>query len=274
MADTETPQEASSEESVAPASATPEKETPPDNVSTSDFQAGLEALEERVVNRLKQSTGAKVKAAVSSEMDGRLSGFDETVALLREHLPEDLDLEAIKERQFVRGLMQQPTSDTPEVEPEAPSQAEVPEVATSPPGRESEIAAILETHGLKNAPPELLEYAEANKNEPWWKVGAGFEKLASEIAARSAGTPAGVVATQGQAANPDLIQEFRKELNALLNPVDSEGKHIPGQRLNMNQLRTLQQKHRELGVSEEDLDINPTGGVEPGFGLRDWAPPA
>ena len=272
MAD-ETPVEAVVEEIVALASETPEQESAPEYVSQSDYQAGLEAMEDRLVSRLKQSTGDRVKKAVSSEVEGRLSGFDEAVALLREHLPEDLDTEAIKERQFVRSLMQQPASDTPEVEPDAPSQVEVPEVAASPPGRESEIAAILETTGVSGNEPELMEYAKANEGKPWYQAGQGFEDLAKSIATRSAGTPAGVVAPQGQITNPDLIKEYRTELNDLLNPTDAEGKFIQGRRRNISQLRALQEKYVELGLKAEDLDISPAGGIPKGNTIHDWAPP-
>ena len=272
----ETPNEAPPAEEAAPASEAPQEATPSTGsyVSREDHVAELKALETKIWDRMKQSQKDVIKASVSSEVGEKLSGFDEVVELLRPHLPEDLDVQGIKRGAFIDKLMAQSPSPEPELEQSSPPQEEVPEPAGLPTGREAEIAQILEAHSLDNAAPELLEYAEANKNEPWWKIGAGFEKLASEIATRKAGTPAGVVATQGQAANPDLVQEFRKELNVLLNPVDSEGKAMLGQRRNMSQLRALQQKHRELGVSEEDLDVNPVGGVPKGNTIHDWAPPA
>lgn len=76
-----------------------------------------------------------------------------------------------------------------------------------------------------------------------------------------------------QVSNPDLVQEYRKELDALLNPLDSEGKAIVGQRRNYRQLQALQQKHRELGVSEEDLDIT-IAAPEKGRTINDWQPPS
>ena len=270
----ETPAEAAPVEEVAPASAAPqEAESSPDYVSKSDFTAGLEAYEERIVNRLKQSTGDKVKAAVSSEMSEKMSGLDKAVELLRPLMREDVseeDVALVKERQFIRDLMAGSSSE-PEVESEAPSQAEVPEPASSPPGFQDEIQSILDTTGVSGEEPELLEYAEKNKGKPWYQTGPGFEELAKSIAARSAGTSAGVVASQGQVANTDLVQDFHKELDALQNPRDSEGNLLPGRRRgSMEQLRQLQQKHRELGVSEEDLDISEKGQA----GLRtDWFPP-
>ena len=268
----ETPVETPAVEPVAPASVTPEQETPPDYVSKSEYQAALEAQEERIVSRLKQSTAGKVKAAVSSEVDGRLSEFDEGLKLLRPLMREDVsdeDLARVRERQYVQSLMTA-SSSTPEVEPDSPPQEEVLKPASLPPGREDEIQSILDATGVSGEEPELLEYADKNKGEPWWKVGEGFNTLAEQIAARSAGTPAGVVAPQGQVANPDLVKEYRTELDGLLYHRDGTGKITGDKRRNMNQLRQLQERYLELGLKAEDMEI---GSTSKAVRFGDWAPP-
>ena len=137
-------------------------------------------------------------------------------------------------------------------EPVSPPEEKAPEPASSPPAFEAEIQTILETHGVKGDEPELLEYAEKNKGKPWYQIGQGFDELAKSIAARSAGTSAGVVASQGQVATSDLVADFRKEL--------AEGMK-QGQK-GMRYLRQLQQKYVEKGASIEDLDISPKGSVK------------
>ncbi len=268
----ETPAETPVEEPVAPASATPEPETSPEYVSKSD----LGGIVDQIVERVTKSQRDSIQARVSNEVGEKLSKFDEVVEALRPHLPENFDASGVKREAFIDNLMRQSTSDTSEPEQPSPPQEEAPTPASVPPGRESEIAAILETHsGLSGSEPELLEYAEANKGKPWYQVGQGFEDLAKSIAARTAGTPAGVVAPQGQVSNPDLEKEFRTELNGLLNPVDSEGKAIQGQRRNPNQLRALQAKYAEQGLKPEDMDITPVtkNMKEQGYTIRDWVPP-
>ncbi|KKN37301.1 hypothetical protein LCGC14_0765000 [marine sediment metagenome] len=265
----ETPAEPLVEEPVALASATPEPETPPDYVSVSDFQAAqeaqkeeLKAQEDRIVTRLKQSTGDKVKAAVTSEVAGVLSAYDQAAEDFRPFLKEGADLTEIKRNAAIDKLLAQSTSPEPESEQETPPQVEAPELASSPPGRETEIAQILETTGVSGSEPELTEYAEQNKGKPWFQVGQGFEDLAKSIAARSAGTSAGVVPSQGQVATEDLAKEFRQEVDTYLYPKDSEGKLLGGARRNPSQLRLLQAKYRELGLTEEDLNISPQGKAD------------
>lgn len=249
----ETPNEAPPVEEAAPASEAPQEAAPSTGsyVSREDHVAELKALETKIWDRMKQSQKDVIKASVSSEVGEKLSGFDEVVELLRPHLPEDLDVQGIKRGAFIDKLMAQSPSPEPELEQSSPPQEEAPEPAGLPAGREAEIAQILETHSLDNAPPELLEYAKEHEGEPWWKVGPGFEKLASEIAARSAGTPAGVVATQGQVANTDLIQQFRTELAE----ARKEGQY------GMQFLRNLQDQYVEKGVKIEDLDVSKTDSV-------------
>jgi hypothetical protein len=142
-----------------------------------------------------------------------------------------------------------------------------------PPGRETEIAQILEEHGLKDGHPELMEYAEANKGKPWYLVGQGFVDLTKSIQARQAGTSAGVVPSQGQVANPDLEAAFRKELDSIMNPKDSAGNDIGGGKYGMNTLRTLQAKYAELGLTEDQMDISNTGSIKTrGFLYRSESP--
>ena len=275
----ETPAETPVEEPVAPASATPEPEPSPEYVSKSDLETFGTALVDQIVpkltERITKSQRDSIQARVSSEVNERMSELDKAAEVLRPLMREDVseeDVALVKERQFIRDLM---TGSSPksELEPDSPPQEKAPEPASLPPGREAEIQTILETTGVSGTEPELLEYAEENKGKPWYQAGQGFEDLAKSIAARSAGTAAGVVPPQGQVSNPDLVADYRKELDALLNPVDSEGKAIVGQRQNYGQLSALQQKHRELGVSEEDLDIT-TPAKEKGWTIHDWAPPA
>ena len=248
----ETPQETPAEETVAPASETPEPEPSPEYVSKSDYKAGLETMEDNIVARLKQSTGDKVKAVVASEVGEKLSSFDEVVELLKPHLPEDLDVQSIKRSAFIDNLMSEKPSSEAEPEPDAPSQAPAPEPASSPPAFEAEIQTILETHGVKGDEPELLEYAEKNKGKPWYQIGQGFDDLAKTIAARSAGTSAGVVPSQGQEVTSDLVKQFREEL--------TEGMK-QGQK-GMRYLRQLQQKYVDKGANIDDLDISPKDSVK------------
>ena len=250
----ETPQETPAKEPVAPASETPKQEAPPEYVSKSDYKAGLEAMEENIVSRLKQSTGDKVKAVVASEVE-KLSGLDEAIDALRPLLKDgvsDEDIALVRERKYVQDLMSGKPSPEAVPEPVSPPEEKAPEPASSPPAFEAEIQTILETHGVKGDEPELLEYAEKNKGKPWYQIGQGFEDLAKSVAARSAGTSAGVVASQGQVATSDLVADFRKEL--------AEGMK-QGQK-GMRYLRQLQQKYVEKGASIEDLDISPKGSVK------------
>ena len=254
MTEQETPAETPIEEPVAPASATPEPEPSPEYVSKADLEAFGTSLVEQIVPRLKQSQKDTIKANVSSEVDGKLSDFDEVVELLKPHLPEDLDVQNIKRNAFLDNLMSD-VSSKPEVEVvglETPSQDETPEPASSPPGLENEIQSILETHGVKGDEPELLEYAEKNKGKPWYQIGQGFDDLAKSIAARSAGNSAGVVPSQGQAVTSDLVADFRKEL--------AEGQALG--RKGMTYLRQLQAKYVEKGANIEDLDISPKGSIK------------
>ena len=248
----ETPQETPAEEPVAQASETPKQEAPPEYVSQSDYKAGLEAMEESIVTRLKQSTGDKVKASVASEVGEKLSSFDEVVELFKPHLPKDLDLQGIKRNAYLDNLMSEKPSPEAEPESDSPPKEKTPEVATSPPAFEAEIQTILETHGVKGSEPELLEYAEKNKGKPWYLIGQGFDDLAKSIAARSAGTSAGVVPSQGQAATSDLVADFRAEL--------AEG--MKSGRKGMQYLRQLQQKYVEKGAKIDDLDISPKGSIQ------------
>jgi len=248
----ETPQETPVKEPVAPAGETPKQETPPEYVSQSDYKAGLEAMEESIVSRMKQSTGDKVKAVVASEVGEKLSSFDEVVELLKPHLPKDLDVQGIKRNAYLDKLMSESASPEAELEPDSPPKEKAPELASSPPAFEAEIQTILETHGVKGSEPELKEYAEKNKGKPWYQVGQGFDDLAKSIAARSAGTSAGVVPSQGQAATSDLVADFRKELAEGM----KQGQH------GMRYLRQLKQKYVEKGAKIEDLDISPKGSVK------------
>ena len=247
----ETPKEAPVKEPVAPASATPEPETSPEYVSKADLKAFGTELVDEILPRLKQSQRDVIKTSVASEVDGKLSSFDEVVELLKPHLPKDLDVQGIKRDKFLDDLMSEKPS--PEAEPVAPSSPEEQpsELASSPPAFEAEIQTILETHGVKGDEPELLEYAEKNKGKPWYLTGQGFDDLAKSIAARSAGTSAGVVQTQGQAVSSDLVAEFRAEL--------AEGLK-QGQK-GMRYLRQLKQKYVEKGANIDDLDISPKGSI-------------
>ena len=267
----ETPAEAVSQEEVAPAGVAPAEQPSEENyVSKSDYQAGLEALEDRLADRLKDSARDRVKAEVSSEVSEKLSEFDKVVELLKPHLQENVDVQALKEREFLRNLMAE-TSSSPDLKPDSPPQEEAPAPASVPPGRETEIQTILEATGVSGEEPELLEYAEKNKGQPWYQVGQGFEDLAKSIAARSAGTPTGVVAPQGQVANPDLVKEYRTELDGLLYHRDGTGKITGDKRRNMNQLRQLQERYLELGLTAEDMEVGSTSkSVQ--F-IHDWAPP-
>ena len=244
----ETPKETPVEEKVAPASATPEPEASPEYVSKADF----EAFETDLTARLKQSQRDVIKANVASEVDGKLSSFDEVVELLKPHLPEDLDVQGIKRNAFLDSLMSEKPSSEAEPESASPPKEETPEPASSPPAFEAEIQTILETHGVKGSEPELLEYAEKNKGKPWYQIGQGFDDLAKSIAARSAGTSAGVVQSQGQVATSDLVADFRSELAEGM----KQGQH------GMPYLRKLQQKYVEKGANIDDLDISPKGSVK------------
>jgi len=204
------------------------------------------------VPRLKQSQKDTIKANVASEVGDKLSSSDEVVELLKPHLPEDLVVQGIKRDAFLDKLMSEKPS--PEAEPVASSSPEEQpsEPASSPPAFEAEIQTILETHGVKGSEPELLEYAEKNKGKPWYLIGQGFDDLAKSIAARSAGTSAGVVPSQGQAVTSDLVADFRKELAEGM----KQGQH------GMGYLRKLQQKYVEKGANIDDLDISPKGSVK------------
>ena len=248
----ETPQEKPAEEPVAPAGETPKQEAPPEYVSKSDYKAGLETMEESIVARLKQSTGDKVKAVVDSKVDEKLSSFDEVVELLKPHLPEDLDVQSIKRDKFLDDLMSGKPSQEAELVASSSPEEQPSEPASSPPAFDAEIQTILETHGVKGSEPELLEYAEKNKGKPWYLIGQGFDDLAKSIAARSAGTSAGVVPSQGQVATSDLVADFRKELAEGM----KQGRH------GMKYLRQLQQKYVEKGAKIEDLDISPKDSVK------------
>ncbi len=246
----ETPTETPVEDKVAPASATPEPEPSPEYVSKADLEAFGTALVDKIVPRLKQSQKDVIKTNVASEVK-KLSSFDEVVELLKPHLPEDLDVQGIKRNAYLDSLMSEKPSPEAEPEPDSPPKEKAPEVATSPPAFEAEIQTILETHGVKGDEPELKEYAEKNKGKPWYQIGQGFDDLAKSIAARNAGTSAGVVPSQGQAATSDLVADFRKELAEGL----KQGRH------GMRYLRQLQQKYVEKGANIDDLDISPKGSV-------------
>ena len=275
MAEVETPAETPAEEPVSPASDTPVQEAPPEFVSKSDYETGLQVLQKEV-DSLRQSSDDRAKnvATVEDKVKKKLSEFDSVVELLRPHLGEDVDIQGIKRNAFLDNLIAQSTPPDSELEPDAPPQAKDPAPASVPPENQTEIAQLLEQHGLKGDEPELAEYAETNKGKPWYQVGQGFADLAQSIAARSAGDPAGVVAPQGQVSNPDLVKEFRTELDGLLYRRSEKGEAIGATRRNPNQLRTLQQKYRELGLNEEDLDVSPKGGIKQGNTIHDWMPPA
>jgi len=269
----EAPDEVLPVEEVAPASEAPREVPQTGNfVSSEDFQAGLKALEEQIVDRMKESQKAVIQHSVSSEIGDKLSTFDEVAALLKPHLPDDLDVQNIKRQAFVDSLMSEPSSPKAELEEPSPPQPEPPTPASVPPAFEAEIQSILETTGVSGQEPELKEYLEKTRGKRWFEVGQGFNDLAVSIAARTAGTPAGVVAPQGQIAETDLVKNYRTELDALIHPKDAEGKLIQGQRRNIESLRRLQDKYRELGVKDEDLDISPKGKAP--LSISDWAPPA
>ena len=252
MTDKETPAEGDPKEPVSPASETPKEPAPsPEYVSKADLVAFGTELVDQIVPRLKQSQKDVIKANVASEVGEKLSSFDEVVELLKPHLPEDLDVQGIKRNAFLDSLMSEKPSPEAETESETPSQVETPEPASSPPAFEAEIQTILETHGVKGSEPELLEYAEKNKGKPWYLIGQGFDDLAKSIATRSAGTSAGVVPSQGQAATSDLVADFRKEL--------AEGLK-QGQK-GMRYLRQLKQKYVEKGANIDHLDISPKGSI-------------
>lgn len=248
----ETPKEPSVEEPVAPASATPEPEASPEHVSKADLKAFGESLIEEMLPRLKQSQKDVIKTNVDSVVDEKLSSFDEVVELLKPHLPEDLDVQSIKRNAFLDNLMSGKPSPEAEPESETPPKVETPEQASSPPAFEAEIQTILETHGIKGDEPELKEYAEKNKGKPWYQIGQGFDDLAKSIAARSAGTSAGVVPSQGQVATSDLVADFRAEL--------AEG--MKQGKKGMRYLRQLQQKYVEKGAKIDDLDISPKDSIK------------
>lgn len=276
----ETPVETPAEEPVAPASATPEPEPSPEYVSKSDYEAGLEAQEERIVARLKQSTGDKVKAAVSSEVADVVSAYDQAAEDLRPFLKEGADLEAIKRNAAIDKLLAQSASPESVPESETPSQVETPAPASVPPENQTEVAQLLEQHGLDGEEPELMEYAKANEGKPWYEVGQGFADLAKSIAARSAGDTAGVVPSQGQVAKEDLVKEFRTELDSIRNPTkqvpDGKGGFIVEPvmgRYGMKDLRQLQDKYVELGANIEDLDISPAQPNWEGHRVGDGPPP-
>ena len=269
----ETPAETPVEESVAPASATPEPESSPEYVSKSDLEAFGTQIVDQIVPRITKSQRDSIQARVSTEVNERMSELDKAVEVLRPLMREDVseeDVALVKERQFIRDLMAGSSSES-EVESDSPPQEEVPEPASSPPGLQDEIQSILDAVGVSGKEPELMEYAEKNKGKPWYQTGQGFEELAKSIAARSAGTPAGVVAPQGQVANPDLVQEYRTELDGLLYHRDGGGKITGDKRRNMNQLRQLQEKYSELGLKAEDMELGSTSKAPQS--IHDWAPP-
>ena len=248
----ETPTETPVTEQVAQASAAPKPEASPEYVSKADLEAFGTVLIDQIVPRLKQSQKDVIKTSVASEVGEKLSSFDEVVELLRPHLPKDLDVQGIKRNKFLDDLMSGKTSQKAEPEPVSPPKEQAPERASSPPAFEAEIQTILEARGVKGDEPELLEYAEKNKGKPWYQIGQGFDDLAKSIAARSVGTSAGVVQSQGQVVKSDLAADFRKEL--------AEGK-AQGQ-TGMRFLRQLQQKYVEKGADIEDLDISPKGSIK------------
>ena len=253
---TETPAEVPSEESVSEATETPQQAPSQEYVSKSDYEAMHQELKQEL-ERLKQSSDDRAKhaASVSSEVTEKLSEFDETYKAMKPLLREDVSEEEVaqlRERQFLQNLMQDSSSSKSVLEPEARPEAETPAPASVPPPFEAEIQTILDTHGVKGDEPELLEYAEKNKGKPWYQIGQGFDELAKSIATRSAGTSVGVVPTQGQAANEDLVKQFREEL--------TEGMK-QGQK-GMRYLRQLQAKYVEKGADIDDLDISPKGSVQ------------
>lgn len=248
----ETPEKVTPAEEAPQASEAPKETKPsPEYVSREDLETFGAELVEKIVPRLKQSQKDTIKANVASEV-GKLSSFDEVVELLKPHLPEDLDVQGIKRNAYLDNLMSEKPPSEAELESDSPPKEKTPEPASSPPAFEAEIQTILETHGVKGDEPELLEYAEKNKGKPWYQIGQGFEDLTKTIAARSAGTSAGVVPSQGQAVTSDLVADFRKEL--------AEG--MKQGKKGMQYLRQLQQKYVEKGANIDDLDISPKGSIK------------
>jgi len=255
MPDQETPPEKVSQEPAAPASAAPEKSTPSQEyVSKADLEAFGTTLVDQIVPRITKSQRDTIQARVSSEVNEKLSKFDEAVKTLRPLMRDgikDEDIAQIKEREFIRNLMADSSSKS-EVEPETPTQVETPVVATTPPGLQDEIQSILEANKVSGDEPELKEFLEKNRGKRWFEIGQGFNDLAKSIAARSAGTPSGVVTSQGQVVTSDLVAEFRTELAEGM----KQGRH------GMRFLRQLQQKYVEKGANIDDLDISPKDSVK------------
>lgn len=256
MSEQETPADAPAPEQDAPASAPPEQAPSQETISKADVETLLAGVEERLAKRLKQSAGDRIRQTVTSEVKDALAGFDEAAKALAPLLREDAtpeQIEALKERRFLRSLMETPSPD-PEPEPQTPPQAAAPEQPSSPTGLEAEIQQILQGHNLSGSEPELRQYLQERKGRPWYEVGAGFAELAGQVAARAGGTAAGVAAPPGQAPKRDLAAEFRSEVGELLK--------LPHR--NPRLLRTLEAKYRALGLSDEDMQVGPTGSVKPG----------
>ena len=217
-----TPVEGAPVEPVAPTSATPQPATSPEYVTKSDFDAGLERLAEGLAKRLRQSQ----------------------TDVIEDRLEKSLD------RLFGRPAASAPAPETPA--PTAPPQATPAAQVSAPSGFESEIKAILDGHGLTGTEPELREYAEANKGKPWFQAGPGFATLAADLAARRAGSPAGVVApTGGTAPAPNLAQEYIDAVAA----ARAAGQYGPAV------LRKLKAEYRAKGLANVDSIRYEVSGV-------------
>jgi hypothetical protein len=156
-----------------------------------------------------QPVSGDIEAVIDARLEQFAEGLAKRLKQSQRDVVEDRLTKALNKYFGAEGpaaSQPKPESPAPSAPATAPSPA-APVSATS--GFEAEIKQILDGHQLTGSEPELREYAEANRGKPWYQVGPKFAELAATLAARRAGSPAGVVApTGGTAPAPDLAQNF------------------------------------------------------------------
>jgi len=227
----ETPAGVAPVEPVAPTSATPQTATSPQPVSGTDIEsvidARLEKFAEGLAKRLKQSQRDIVEDRLTKALD----------------------------KHFGKPAASAPAPETP-ASP-APPQATPAAAVTATSGFESEIKAILDERGLTGQEPELQEFAQANKGQPWYKVGPQLDELAAKIAARRGGSPSGVVVPPGPKPNePELAAQYLEDIAAARK----------AGRFGAGNLRAIKDKYRKLGLAVENVRLEIDGVRVPARG--------
>ena len=238
-----------------PASGDPETEPSKDFVTQSALDEALERVSTQVAETVTKAVGGQVKLGLQANrqsanatIDNRVTGMQsELVSGMRALLPEGVDFDKLQDEAWIRSQRkksQEPESaeagETPQAEPAAPASVES-TMAT-------EIASILQKHGLSGNEPELVEYVKANKEQPWYLAGAGFNELAEKIAGRQS-DPANIMGTgSGTPPNPNLKAKYLDEVAELR----AQGKYDRSSQVAM---REIAAKYEKLGLKTSEIDL-------------------